>query len=312
MKRISDILIFGIGLMIILGSCRKDEIAQTVESSIVTTLDTNLYPGNFRDYVAPTFAQNTNSERNALIEEFTGHYCGHCPRAHEKGLELETNNPGRVFVTAIHASPDWDGSSVLNHANDTGAFSRDFRTTEGRAIAAKFYGLGVGFFGLPQGTVNRQYEGPNFVYSYSSWEDRMNEVLSSELEVNLQAKSNFFPSTKGVYLHVETEFIKELSGDYNITVYAVQDQIIDWQRDYLYSPNSDLEFYEHHNVHIGNIFGESWGREVGSGNIPQGTKSVTDFSYEIPEGLSKDEMHFIIYIYNRDTYEVKQVIDHHL
>ncbi|MBM3160651.1 MAG: hypothetical protein FJZ66_04875, partial [Bacteroidetes bacterium] len=49
-----------------------------------TDLDTTLYPGNWSDYIAnewPQFSSNTNTNRNVLIEDFTGHLCVFCPAA---------------------------------------------------------------------------------------------------------------------------------------------------------------------------------------------------------------------------------------
>lgn len=67
-----------------------------------------------------------------------------------------------------------------------------------------------------------------------------------------------------------------------------------------------------HNIHRGNLYGETWGRLVASGTTSAGTKVRNDFSYELPADLTKDEMHFLVYVFNRDTYEVMQVIKHEL
>ena len=72
-------------------------------------LDTTLYPGNWSEYVAnewPTFTQNTNTDRNVLIEDFTGHKCIYCPAAAELAHQLHEANPNRVFVASIHAGVD--------------------------------------------------------------------------------------------------------------------------------------------------------------------------------------------------------------
>jgi len=56
-----------------------DKVSQP--TIILTTLDTTIYPGNFVEYEVPTFEPNTNTDRNILIEDYTGHRCGACPGA---------------------------------------------------------------------------------------------------------------------------------------------------------------------------------------------------------------------------------------
>lgn len=303
MKKVLYALTFGLLSITSFVSC--DRVTRPV--IIQTELDTTLYPGDFVNYVAPTFEQNTNTEKNVLLEDWTGHQCTFCPGAAAEAKILEEANPDRVFVATIHAGPAANGISSFQVWNESGKYSTNFTTVEGTTMAAAFFSQPVGFSSNPKGCVNRLEDGGLFFLNYPDWGDKVTEGLASPLDINLQAKSNYFPSTNGVFLHTETEFINELEGEYNIVVYAIENKIIDWQKDI----SGDIENYEHHNVHIGNVFNETWGRTVGSGTIQAGTKVVTDFSYKVPEGLDNTKMHFIIYVYDKETYEVMQVIDHH-
>ncbi len=295
--------------LIVVASCiiSCDKISQPV--IIQTTLDTTLYPGNFYlEYDFPTFTQNTNTLKNALIEDYTGHQCTFCPAANNNAKSLEDANPGRVFVASIHAGADNDGISSFQEVNASGMYTRDFTTSEGTEMAAAFFQMSVGFNANPQGCINRYSNAGLFFLNSPAWGDMVDSVLNSPLDINLQSESNYFPSTNAVFLHVETEYINDLSGEYNIVVYALQNQIIDWQKEF---GVGDIPDYDHHNVHIGNIFSETWGRTVSDRGTSAGTKIVTDFSYELPQGLTNNDMHFIIYVYDKETYEVLQVIDHH-
>ena len=304
MKKLVFALVIGVVVIASMVSCDR----VTAPYIIQTELDTTLYPGNFIDYSEPTFDQNTNTLKNVLIEDWTGHQCTFCPAAADVAAQLETDNPGRVFVATIHAGADNDGISAFQETNSSGAFTTDFTTVEGTEMAASFFSQSVGFNANPKGCINRLDEGGLFFLNSPDWSDKVDEGMASALDVNLQAKSNYFPSTNGVYLHVETEFINELEGEYNIVVYAIENKVVDWQKVF---GTGDVPDYEHHNVHIGNVFNETWGRSVGSGSIAAGTKVVTDFSYKVPDHLDNTKMHFIIYVYDKETYEVMQVIDHH-
>ncbi len=277
---------------------------------IKTDMDTSLYggPGSFIDYVYPTFTPNTNTLRNVMIEDYTGHKCSFCPGAAAEAKSIADANPGRVFVATIHGGASPDGLSDFQKTNASGSYTRDFTTPEGLEMAGTFYGLAVGLDSNPKGTINRINSGGPFFLSASVWGDSTTTALTYAPDVNLQAQSNYFPSTNGLFLHVETEFLNDMSGEFNVVGYVLQKEIIDWQNVF----GVDEEFYEHHNVHIGNLFAETWGRSVGTGTITAGTKVYTDYSYEIPSGLTTDEIVFLIFVYDKTTYEVLQVIEHEI
>ena len=188
--------------VIIISSVSCDKVDQP--NVIQTTLDTTLYPGNFLDYVPPTFSQNTNTFKNALIEDYTGHQCTFCPAANDIAAQLETDNPGRVFVATIHAGADNDGITGFQETNASGSFTRDFTTVVGTEMAGSFYAQNVGFNANPKGCVNRLEEGGLFFLNSPDWGGKVDEVLAQAPDINLQAESNYFPSTNGLFLHVET------------------------------------------------------------------------------------------------------------
>jgi len=206
-------------------SCNK----VTFPNVITTELDTTLFPGNFAEYVFPTFDENTNTERNVVIADYTGHQCPFCPPAAAQAELIEAANPGRVFVAAIHASPENDGTGDFQKVTDE--FPRDFTNPQGLEMAIEFFNLGVGFTSNPKGTVNRVPRDDVFFFlSNGEWAAKTDKVLETELDVNIQAKSNYFPETNGVFLHVETDFINDLEGTYNIVVYALEDEVISRQK----------------------------------------------------------------------------------
>lgn len=275
---------------------------------IQTELDTTLYPGNFEDYVYPTFSANTNTLRNVLLEDYTGHKCPFCPPAATEAANIEAANPGRVFVATIHAGAASNGYTGFQYFDPAASkFFTDFTTPEGLEMAGTFYDLNVGFDSNPKGTVSRIPDASDLIFlSAAVWGSEVADALTTPLQVNLQAESNYYPSTQGVYLHVETEFLEDMAGNYNIVVYCIKNKTVDWQ----INGADEISDYEHHNVHMGNIYNETWGRSVASGSIEAGKKVYTDFSYKVPDGISNTDMHFLIYVFNRDTYEVLQVIEH--
>lgn len=301
MKKILLTLLAAFSLGLIIPSCDKVEFPNIPISGV----DTTLYPGSFSEYTIPSFSENTNSFRNVLIEDFTGHRCPACPAAAVIAKGLEEANPGRVFVASIHAGPSNNG--ITEFQKTSASYPTDFTTPEGTTMASTFFQLGIGFVGNPRGGINRiSNESGEFMFSQSFWVDKTNDALTTPVKVNLQAKSNYYPETNGVFLHVETDFETTMTGDYNIVVYAIENLRIAPQ----IVGADEVEDYHHENIHRGNIFGETWGRSVASGEISAGTKVVTNFSYAVPEDLTNETMHFLIYVYDKETYEIMQVIEH--
>lgn len=278
----------------------------------VEGVDTTLYPGVWAEYTAPAFTENSNTLRNVLIEDFTGHLCPNCPAGADIAAGIEEDNPGRVFVASLHAGPSNSGKTSFQ-ALIPPKYDRDFTNPEVLEMGATFFQLGVGFVGNPRGAINRiQNESGEFMFAPGFWAEKTAAALATPLSVNIQAKSNYYEETNGVFLHVETDFEQSLEGTYNVVAYIIQNEIIDYQSVYLPSEGTtvDSSHYHHHNVHMGNVFGETWGRTVKSGEISAGTKVVTNMSYKLPDGLTNEDMHFIIFVFNRETYEIMQVIEH--
>lgn len=85
-----------------------------------------------------TTPQNTK----AVLEEFTGVYCGYCPDGHQIATSLKTADPTNVVLINIHAGP----YATVNTGEP------DFTTPEGTAINNM---TGMSIAGYPAGDVNR-------------------------------------------------------------------------------------------------------------------------------------------------------------
>jgi Outer membrane protein Omp28 len=289
-----------------------DKIEDPIKPAIL--LDTTLFPGNWEDYPGPVFTSNTNTDRNVLLEDYTGHRCPNCPAAAEVAKTIEAGNPTRVFVASVHAGPG-GLSSFQNLASDCGTITNPedeyctvFYNNESIAYGAAFNGGGFGFIGNPQGTVNRVSFAASTMFQFSTeWQTRVDELLTAnDLKVNIQAQSNYYTETNGMYLHVETEFLQDLTGgDYSLVVYLLEDQVEDFQDNL----SVVVEDYEHHNVFRGCLDDLAWGQSI-IGTHAIGEKTYFDYSYELPTGKVNTDYHLLIYVYDVATFEILQVIKH--
>lgn len=270
-------------------------------------LDTTLYPGSWSDYIDniyPDFPENTNTDVNVLIEDFTGHRCTNCPPAADKAHAIKMANPNRVFVASIHSSPGGMGSFQMpnQYGNE---YATDHTNKEGLSYGAEFKD-GFNFLGNPQGMVNRKEVGGKVFDFLGTWESRATSILNeNNLRINLQAVYNYFEETNGGYLHVEAEKKTNENENYRLVVYVIQDSLVDWQK---MPDNSDNEFYIHRDKHLGSIDHRVWGSLIFDKASKQGDKVRVDYSYKLPNGIDKGNLYFLIYAYNTETYEVMQVI----
>ena len=288
-----------------INSC--DRIDNPVKPS--SELDSTLYPGDWNDYVVPTFTQNTNTNRNVLLEDFTGHKCPNCPDGAAEAENIEAANPGRVFVASVHAGPG--GLTQLQETNTScetdpgGEFCTVLYCDEGIEYGSAFQS-GYGFFANPMGTINRTTPSPDPMFDqYTTWAGRVSNVLTAnDLKVNIQAKSNYYPETRGLFLHTEVEFLEDMAGNYSIVTYLLENEVIAYQDDH----GTHVPDYHHNNVFRGCLDGQAWGQSVTKTNA--GDKSYFDYSYQLPSGQTNDEFHVLVYVFNTSTYEILQVIEH--
>lgn len=305
-------IIFLVGLLaIIVMSCDKVENPYPYDPSSAITndygIDTSFFAGTWGEYLAdyyPVFESEGSNEPNVLLEDYTGHTCNNCPNAGKIAHDISQENPDRVYVVAVHAGPG-GMTSFQNYNPNADKFYTNHTNEEGLGYGEHFQN-GFNFFGNPQGTVNRKTVDDKLFDFSGTWSTRASNVLNtSGVNVKIQSVFNYFPETQGGYLHVELEKNTDEAAKINTVVYVVKDSEINWQ---VMADNSYNEFYEHKNKHLGSIDKRPWGLQTFDETDENGTKVILDYAYKIPDELTIDNMHFIIYAYNTETYEIYQVV----
>ena len=300
MKHLIYIFIFITSMTMSCCDCIENPIPESTG-----TLDWNLYPFDTTSnpYPWPTWTSNNNTIRNVLLEDYTGHTCTNCPTAAVIAQQLVDANNGKVIVASIHASPDGSFQAV-----QPPEFTVDFTTIAGNSYVDEM----PGFLGNPMGTVNRNQGGfLNTAWYFSSdWTNAVNDELSTApLLANLQVQYNYFTQTNGLFIHTESEFKNNLTGDYNLIIYLVRDTVIAPQK---LNTGATEEEYHHHAVLTDNING-TWGTQLSSGSVSSGDLFYNDFSYQLTDPLvdstfNINNLSLITYLCDRNSFEVIQVI----
>jgi hypothetical protein len=264
-------------------------------------LDQTLFPGDWSTYPWPTFTANTNTNRNVLLEDYTGHKCVFCPAAATIAEQIEIDNPGRVFVASIHASPGGAGPFQITDIE----FPYDFTNAQGIAYGVTFAN-GFGFDANPKGTISRKYFSGTLFQGANNWISATTQTLTDNVvDANLQAVVNYFPATRGLFLHTEIDTMNQNSSDLSVVVYLIEELYISKQK----FPGGVIEeAYEHHNVHRGSIDGKAFGRTLKAEDLNSNGKFYQNYSYKLPAQYDPTKCHLLVYVMDKNTYEVHQVV----
>ena len=272
-------------------------------------VDWSLYPGDSNNYLtlynfddpSSNWSTNTNTSKNILLEDYTGHKCTNCPAAAVIAKQLEDDASLGVILVSIHA-----GAGGAFQETDS-EFVTDFTTDAGDVYVVDMPGM----FANPLGTINRNPTGANNTvwHASSSWVNTVSTETSASLLANIQVQANHFPSTNGLFIHTETEFKDNLSGDYHLIIYLIRESVIAPQK---MGDGSIDHHYHHHSILSDNING-TWGSLISSGSIANGTKFYNDFSVELTAPTADstydvNNLSLVTYLCERNTFKVLQVV----
>lgn len=254
--------------------------------------------------MGPVFGANTNTQRNVVIEDFTGHRCINCPKASDTAEAIHGENSSNIFVTAIHASPVGAASFQEVMLPD---FPADWTNADGLDIGLHFGNLpGSQFIGNPLGTINRVRFNGQLMQSEGLWRNIIESLLSAPLRVNIQADVNYFPNTRGMFIHTEVVVIDPgIPNDMYTVVYLVEDTAVGSQ---LMGDNSLEPNYVHKNIMRDCILSGWEGLPVNSIFQVGPSKFRYDYIYELPNQYDVYNMYLLIYVRDAVTEEIYQVI----
>jgi hypothetical protein len=192
---------------------------------------------------------NTGYKHRVLVEEYSGTWCGNCPRI-LYGVDLLQQQTDKAIVVSTHL------------------FNGDpFITTEGNNLAAQ---QGVG--GVPTGYINRtiswagpQYENVPHVISTIQASAPGGIAISSSV------------SSNNISIIIKAGYTQPLTGGAKLTVYLVEDKLFYTQRNYsanLYGGQPNIPNFEYNGV-LRKVVSSLSGDAIGaSGNANEKTYSL--------------------------------------
>ena len=232
--------------------------------------------------------------RKVLLEDYTGHTCGNCPKAAVKLHDIQVANPDKVVGIAIHAGSFAQISSPK--------YTTDFQSTEGTAWDAFF---GISSAGNPNGMVNRidKPTGQHIKY-HDNWAAAVSLALAIAPDAHLHIRNTYFKDFRILKTHINNEYLTAQNGIYNLSVVIVENGIIDYQKDYSIFPDAVPDYVFNH-ILRGSMNG-TWGDEIASGSIVVGATQTKDYQLTLPPTWIVGNCKVVAFVYNATTYEVIQ------
>ncbi|MEM0995691.1 MAG: Omp28-related outer membrane protein [Bacteroidota bacterium] len=226
------------------------------------------------------FAQAQFSIQKAVLEEYTGAWCGYCP---DGAIILESvmqNNPN-VIAIAVHQGDDMQISSGADLVN--------------------FWSPG-----FPQATVNRD----GSLYSRGSWGAATSTATQGASSVTVAIDSlTYDNTTRQLDLQVKATFTGPETGDMRFNLVVIEDNVTGTGPGYnqtnyynttanhpMQGAGNPIVGYVHSHVLRAHLDGP-WGT---AGLIPStvnfGTSVTQNYSYTVPAAWKEEDVHVVAYI----------------
>lgn len=239
-----------------------------------------------------------NPERKVLVEDYTGHKCGNCPRASRAIYDLKNIYGDNLIVIGVHA-----GFFATPNPPQAPSYTYDFRNTVSTDLDTDF---GISLVGNPNGMVNRRKNTDgSHVFPYTSWADEAAKVLFdfSTVPASISIENTYDDASRSLTTKVNTEINADLPSTYRLTVYLVEDHISNWQKDYDVSP-SDIPDYDHREVLRGSLNG-TYGDAINS--ITEGSVNSNSYNITLDQEFDATHCYIIAFVYDEATKEIIEV-----
>jgi hypothetical protein len=183
------------------------------------------------DFGAATAIVKTNATspnlnvRKVLIEDYTGQFCGNCPKAARKAEALEAQYGAKVVVMANHVT---DVYAKPQPAPDT-LYQTDYRNDASNAWDHTL--LISTTPGLPGGAINRTQP---WAVPITDWQTRIDAIVNTPQSAKLVVTSYYDSIHFLLKVKVQTTFLQAFSEtNISVVVAVTEDSIIGHQKDYV-------------------------------------------------------------------------------
>jgi len=242
--------------------------------------------------------------KKVLVEEYTGIWCGFCPKA------------ATAMEDCLNFHPNAVGLAM--HANDV------ISSTYSEAIATDF-----NITGFPAGMVDRYPFTTNYLpVPYTNWKSRTTTRLNVPTPVAVNYTSAYNTTTRVLNVTVYANFVGNASGDMRINCVLAEDSIVKIsspQTNYYgngcsspdpgsvwYNFPCHIPNYVHDHVARTNLANDIWGTaSVIPSTVSAGQNYSQNYTYTLPATWRPDKMHIVAFVskYNAGSIYQREIMN---
>ncbi len=257
----------------------------------ITIYSCNEIMLNIEDPVIP------ESDRVVLIEELTGASCPNCPKGSAAIEFILSEFPGKVAVVGIH------GDFLAQPIKDKSKY--DFRNQKAKDLENWL----KPWYGKPAATTNRilteDDQEPYAISSPDLWYAEVAKELQKPHQMNILLAVDYDENKRTIDLDVSVIPLVDLAGNYNISVYLTESDIIDAQS----NGSEYVEDYEHKHVLMDmmtNATGDSFGTNLKANDVIK--KKFPTYTLPVREGLFNPEKMEVVVMVSKSDVGVRDVV----
>lgn len=250
------------------------------------------------DSIAAANPEESTVQR-ALLEDYTGHQCGNCPRGAEDALAISNQYGNKVVVMGVHVG-------FFAEFNDTGKYSANYNTEAGNAYNAEWR---VEDFGLPQGMVNRKRDNSSGapVITRSRWRGAVAERLADAPRLALNLVGLKQSASRIINVRASVKALAPMSQSLSMVCWLTEDSIKSWQKDYsIPSPGDNVKNYTHRHV-LRTAVNGPWGDAIAPQGLKINERQVHYYGFTVPPAWNLNKIHAVVAIFDTQTKEIIQV-----
>lgn len=282
MKRILLFLFFAS----IIYSCDKINPDDRIELKQIVSVDTTA-----------TDTTTYSSYHRVLIEDYTGHQCGHCPQAAEMIDSLIELYPHKIIPITVHSG----SYAELNPPK----YTQDYRTEDGDKYSSFFT-----IVAHPTGLFNRvDFKIFEHLKVVDQFKSETQKQIADTQKIGMRMIHSYNESSREISVTVKFKALLDLKGEYKLCVCLTEDSLFSYQKDYSKSPQ-DIPNYHHKHL-FRTTLNTTWGETVAVNMAKDSTKQKS-YNYTISSAYKAKNCHLIAYIYDSQSYKIVESIDEKL
>ncbi len=235
------------------------------------------------------------SDMKILLEDFTGHQCGNCPRAHEQLDVLKESYGENLIIIGVHAGG-------FANTFPAAGYIPDYTTPMGDDLE-DYYDADIE--GLPVGMVNRRrWQDGKVLQKFAGWGTQISTILSETppMSIGLTALKT---DIQTLQVNTQLTYFEAGTADHHLVIVVTEDSIFSKQSDYDVS-GGYIADYHHKHMLRGSITSGSWGEQLKPGAIQVGEILNNEHQFTWNTDWNENNCHVVAYVIDNITKEVLQ------